>query len=46
MRRLIDEAKVSIECEVDGNYELEHFDHFVWVSGKYSEITIFFTDEP
>ena len=26
---LIDEAKVSIECEVDGNYELEHFDHFV-----------------
>ena len=37
---LIDEAKLSIECEVDGNYELEHFDHFVWVSGKYSEITI------
>ena len=26
---LIDEAKVSIECEMDGNYELEHFDHFV-----------------
>ncbi len=26
---LIDRAKVSIECEVDGNYELEHFDHFV-----------------
>ena len=26
---LIDDAKVSIECEVDGNYELEHFDHFV-----------------
>ncbi len=26
---LIDEAKVSIECEVNGNYELEHFDHFV-----------------
>ncbi len=26
---LINEAKVSIECEVDGNYELEHFDHFV-----------------
>ena len=26
---LIDEAKVSIECEVDGNYELEHFDHFI-----------------
>lgn len=26
---LIDEAKVSIECEAVGNYELEHFDHFV-----------------
>ena len=26
---LIDDAKVSIECEVDGNYELEHFDNFV-----------------
>lgn len=26
---LIDAAKVSIECEVDGNYELEHFDHFI-----------------
>ena len=26
---LIHEAKVSIECEVDGNYELEHFDHFI-----------------
>ena len=26
---LIDAAKVSIECEVDGNYELEHFDNFV-----------------
>ena len=26
---LIDDAKVSIWCEVDGNYELEHFDHFV-----------------
>lgn len=26
---LIDEAKVSIEAEVDGNYELERFDHFV-----------------
>ena len=25
---LIDAAKVSIECEVDGNYELEHFDNF------------------
>lgn len=26
---LINDAKVSIECEVDGNYELEHFDNFV-----------------
>ena len=26
---LIDDAKVSIECEVDGNYELENFDHFI-----------------
>ena len=26
---LIDAAKVSIECEVDGNYELEHFDQFI-----------------
>ncbi len=25
---LIDDAKVSIECEVDGNYELEGFDNF------------------
>lgn len=26
---LIDAARVSIECEVDGNYELEHFDQFI-----------------
>ena len=26
---LIDEAKVSIECSVDGNYELERFDNFI-----------------
>ena len=26
---LINDAKVSIECEVDGNYELEHFDNFI-----------------
>ena len=26
---IIDDAKVSIECEVDGNYELEHFDNFI-----------------
>lgn len=26
---IIDDAKVSVECETDGNYELEHFDNFV-----------------
>ena len=26
---LIDTAKISIECEVDGNYELENFDNFI-----------------
>ena len=26
---LIDDARISIECEVDGNYELEKFDNFV-----------------
>lgn len=26
---LIDDAKISIECEMDGNYELEHFDNFI-----------------
>ena len=26
---LIDSAKVSIECEVDGTYEWEHFDQFM-----------------
>jgi flavin reductase (DIM6/NTAB) family NADH-FMN oxidoreductase RutF len=26
---LINDAKVSIECEVDGNYELENFDNFI-----------------
>lgn len=26
---LINAAKVSIECEVDDNYELEHFDNFL-----------------
>ena len=25
---LIDEAKVSIECEAEGNYEMERFDNF------------------
>ena len=26
---LINDAKLSIECEADGNYELEHFDNFI-----------------
>lgn len=26
---LINDAKISVECEVDGNYELEGFDNFV-----------------
>ena len=26
---LINDAKVSIECEIDGNYELEKFDNFI-----------------
>ena len=26
---LINDAKISIECEADGNYELEHFDSFI-----------------
>ena len=26
---LIDKAKISIECQVDGNYELENFDNFI-----------------
>ena len=26
---VIDDAKVSIECEVDGNHELENFDNFI-----------------
>jgi len=26
---MIDNAKISIECEIDGNYELENFDNFI-----------------
>lgn len=38
---LIDEAKLSIECEVDGNYILEHFDHFVCrILATYAEKSI------
>ena len=36
---LINKAKVSIECEVDGNYELEHFDNF------FCEILATYVDE-
>ena len=38
---LIDDAKVSIECEVDGNYELEHFDHFICkILATYADDTV------
>ena len=38
---LIDEAKVSLECEVDGNYELEHFDHFICkILATYADETV------
>ena len=38
---LIDEAKVSIECEVDGNYELERFDHFICkILATYADETV------
>ena len=26
---LINDVKISIECEMDGNYELENFDNFI-----------------
>ena len=38
---MINDAKVSIECEVDGNYELEKFDHFVCkVLAVYADETV------
>ena len=38
---IIDEAKVSIECEVDGNYELENFDHFICkILATYADETV------
>ncbi len=38
---LIDEAKVSIECEVDGNYELENFDNFICkILATYADETV------
>ncbi len=38
---LIDDAKVSVECEADGNYELEHFDHFICkVPATYADETV------
>lgn len=38
---LIDDAKISIECEIDGNYELENFDNFVCkIVATYAEESI------
>ena len=38
---LIDDAKVSVECEVDGNYELEQFDHFICkILATYADETV------
>lgn len=38
---LIDEAKVSVECEVDGNYELENFDNFICkILATYADETV------
>ena len=38
---LIDDAKVSIECDVNGNYELEHFDHFICkILATYADETV------
>lgn len=38
---LINNAKVSIECETDGNYELEHFDQFMCkILATYADETV------
>ena len=38
---LIDDAKVSIECEIDHNYELEGFDNFIGkIFATYADETI------
>ena len=38
---LIDSAKVSIECEVDGNYEWEHFDQFMCkILATYADVSV------
>lgn len=38
---LIDDAKVSIECEMDGNYELENFDNFICkILATYADETV------
>lgn len=38
---LIDDAKVSMECETDGNYELEHFDNFICrILATYADETV------
>ena len=43
---LIDEAKISIECEVDGNYELENFDNFICnILATYADESVLNQDE-
>ena len=38
---LIDDAKVSIECEMDYNYELENFDNFIGkILATYADETV------
>lgn len=38
---LIDAAKLSIECETDGNYALENFDNFICkILATYADDTI------
>ncbi|MBR3203078.1 MAG: flavin reductase family protein [Solobacterium sp.] len=38
---LINNAKASIECETDGNYELEHFDQFMCkILATYADETV------
>ena len=38
---LIDEARVSVECKVEDNYELEHFDHFICrILATYADETV------
>ena len=40
---LIDEAKVSIECKVDGNHEVDHFDNFFCrILATYADETVLY----